>query len=435
MRFVDCFSGLGGFHLAARALGGECVFASEIDENLRLIYEKNFGLTPEGDIRCIKPTDVPPHDLLCAGFPCQPFSKAGSQIGMKDSVRGTVLSNVLHILKHHRPEFVALENVSHFIRHDDGNTYRILRKKLEKLGYEIACTELSPHQFGVPQIRQRMYLVGRRNHLEGFDWPTAETEAADLSICDVLDQNPSDPVSLSQQVVDCLNAWQKFVSRYPKDVELPSFPIWSMEFGATYPYGYDSLSRYPLNVLQWSKGAFGKRLSGRTRSEIAGRVPTYARAGRGAFPRWKKLFIEQNRELYRNNKKWISEWLPQVAHFPPSLQKLEWNCKGEERDIWKYVIQFRASGVRVKRPSTAPSLVAMTTTQVPIIAWERRFMTLRECARLQSMDSLKHLPEGTRGMKALGNAVNVTVARRVLKSLLNPRSGKKLERNGSKVAG
>jgi len=140
------------------------------------------------------------------------------------------------------------------------------------------------------------------------------------------------------------------------------------------------------------------------------------------FPHWKVLFIQQNREFYQRHKKWIKKWLPSILEFLPSHQKLEWNCKGENRNIWDYVIQFRASGVRIKRPTTAPSLIAMSTTQVPIIGWERRYVTARECARLQSLHELKHLPEvPARAFKALGNAVNADLVQLIGASLLRSR--------------
>lgn len=405
--------------MAARGLGGTCVFASEIEKRLRTTYESNFGLRPAGDIREIEPRHIPKHDLLCAGFPCQPFSKAGDQRGLKDSIQGTVFLHVIEIVRHCLPMFVVLENVSHFVRHDKGNTYAKVKNALQQLGYEVRHAQLSPHRFGVPQIRERMYMVGRLGGLNGFQWPSPQTRGDDLSIRAVLDKNPMHALPLSTQVTNCLETWQEFLQRFPEDEQLPSFPIWSMEFGATYPYDRDSLFKVPVKILRGERGACGEGLNYRRRCDILQHVPSYARRERNAFPSWKQEFIRKNRTLYHRNRAWIKGWLSGIRVFPPSLQKLEWNCKGGRRDIWNYIIQFRASGVRVKRPTTAPSLVAMTTTQIPIVGWERRYMTVKECARLQSMDELEHFPSDTAAMAALGNAVNVKVARLVLEALLS----------------
>lgn len=416
--FVDLFAGLGGFHLAAKHLGGKCVFASEIDTKLAANYKKNFNKLPMGDIRLVDPCDVPKHDLLCAGFPCQPFSKAGDQMGWDDAARGTVFWNIVEILKLRRPKLLILENVAHFVRHDSGNTYLKVKAALEALGYSLEYRQYSPQQFGIPQIRERIYMVGCQGTLEGLTWPEPESDLGDISIKTVLDTNPQNAKKLPPQAIKCLEVWQEFLELFQKNEKLPSFPIWSMEFKATYPYALDSLSRVPLLELQNTQGNFGQSLAGLTRQEIYLHVPSHARGAVGVFPHWKKLFIRQNREFYIKHKKLIDPWLPKIQVFPPSLQKFEWNCQGEARNIWQYVLQFRASGVRVKRVNTSPSLVAMTTTQIPIIGWEKRYMTVRECTRIQSMDELVYLPEGIAAYKALGNAVNVTVVEKILTNLL-----------------
>jgi len=418
IRFADLFAGLGGFHIAAARLGCECVFASEINDNLRKLYEQNFSFSPVGDIRRVDLQDIPPHDLLCAGFPCQPFSKAGSQLGRRDSVRGTLFADILEIIATRLPEFVILENVAHFVNHAKGNNYQKVMTALRALGYEVDSKQLSPHQFGVPQIRERMYMVARRNSLAGFRWPEPTHSADNLSIRDVLELKPKDALRISDQVRACLKVWQQFLDLFPESAKLPSFPIWSMEFGATYPYDRQNLRSLRLGAMRKFRGSHGQRLRGESRSEIELLLPSHARGEGEVFPHWKQLFIRQNREFYAEHKKKIDRWLPRILAFPPSLQKLEWNCQGETRDIWKYVIQMRASGVRVKRATTAPSLVAMTTSQVPIIAWEERYMTSRECARLQSMGDLKFLPSGVAAVEAFGNAVNVKVVETILERLL-----------------
>ena len=418
LKFVDLFAGLGGFHLAMKSLGHKCVFASEIDDDLSHLYELNFQIAPYGDIRRLEPSRIPEHDVLCAGFPCQPFSKAGEQRGLECPDSGDLIDYIVKTLRSRKPEFLILENVPNLTRHNNGETWRSIRHRLRLAGYSVDAKLLSPHQFGVPQIRPRVFIVGRRGGLGGFTWPEPISSPY-LSIRDVLDDHPHEAKRLPKRFVRYLQAWQQFLSRFPKNESLPSFPIWAMEFGATYPYKRETPRQAGWHQVRNCRGAFGYSLQDLQAHEVLGALPAYAQDDLSCFPKWKVDFIEQNRELYARHRKWIDEWLPRVRVFPPSFQKLEWNCKGEVRNIWRHVIQFRASGIRIKRATTAPSLVAMTTSQVPVIGWERRYMTVRECSRLQSLDELRHLPTSqSQAFKSLGNAVNVKVVHRIAERLL-----------------
>lgn len=428
-RFVDLFAGLGGFHVALAHVGGQCVFAAEWKEHLRMLYETNHGLKPEGDITQIHPKDVPDHDVLAAGFPCQPFSKAGEQLGFECTEQGSLFFNVAAILKTKKPKYFILENVPNLLKHDQGRTWEEIQKILgpgkEGLGYNIRADRLSPHHFGIPQIRERVYIVGSVASLDEFVWPQP-TDAV-TNIDSVLDDKPADAKQLSAQVSECLEVWDEFLKACPPEIELPSFPLWSMEWGATYPF--ENTTPFALKKvwgmagLKGFKGSHGFKVG--TVKSLEGRwkaLPSHARTEDMTFPKWKQDFIRQNRQFYEDNKEWIDPWLPKILKFPSSLQKFEWNIKGGERNVWDYVIQFRASGVRVKRRTTAPSLIAMTDTQVPIIGWQKRYMTPRECAKLQSLDSLKELPKSaTRAFAALGNAVNSKVVEMVARALLTDR--------------
>lgn len=419
LKFLDLFAGLGGFHVGLSNLGHRCVLACEKDAELRRVYETNFGVEPAEDIRTLRKKDVPEHDILCAGFPCQPFSKAGEQLGLACEKDGDLFERIIKIARWRRPSYIMLENVANLSKHDNGKTFAKMKKMIANLPgeYEVEATVLSPHQFGIPQVRQRLFIVAASKTVGGlqhFGWPKPNDVVP--SIYSVLDDEPDDAKAIPEHYSACINVWQEFLDKFPKDKQLPSFPIWSMEFGATYPFEEDSPGNLPWHLAR-STGSHGITMGDIPAEQRSDYLPSYAR-GTDEFPEWKKQFIRQNRDLYTDNAKWIDKWIPKILQFPSSLQKLEWNCKGEARNLREHVLQFRASGIRVKRATTAPALIAMTTTQVPIIGRDRRYMTVNECSRLQGMGDLQ-LPEvPTRAYRALGNAVNADLVRYIAERLI-----------------
>ena len=421
-KFVDLFAGLGGFHVALTQLGGDAVFAAEWDRKLNDLYQKNFGLRPAGDIALVDPATVPAHDVLAAGFPCQPFSKAGEQLGFAHTLQGQLFFHVAAIIEAKRPEIVVLENVPNLIRHRGGETFRTIQKTLRDLGYDVDARRYSPHHFGIPQVRDRVYIIAARQGLHSYAWP--EPSDRPTSIRSVLDQNPKDARPLRSSSLRALEMWDDFLKSSPDDVKLPSFPIWAMEFGATYPFKDETPAALQEELgsrgLSEFKGSFGVPLDGKTVSEQMTALPSHARRVEFTFPKWKVDFLRDNRAFYAANKSWIDPWMAKwrIHELPSSLQKFEWNAQGGRRSLWQYVIQLRASGVRVKRATTAPSLVAMTDTQIPIIGWEKRYMTPLECARLQSLESITLPTDRSVAYKALGNAVNSQVVNAIAAPLL-----------------
>ena len=433
LRYIDLFAGLGGFHRALSDLGHECVFASEINPTLQKVYLRNF---PEmagklaGDIRQV--ASFPEHDLVCAGFPCQPFSKSGRQRGTQDETRGTLFNDILRAIDERHPYYVLLENVGNFERHDGGNTWRVVREQLERRGYAVKGTLhtstpggtglVSPHHLGYPQHRERFFVVASLGDLPDQPFPSVD-RMRKTSFHGILQaegdiaNDHAEEAALSPKQVACIEHWNRLLQALPEDAEVFS-PLWGDEFAAKYPF--ELRKELPANVPSWILWGYLDRRRARRhmrKRALLELLPAYARAR--SFPGWKKQFIRDSRQWWLDNRRHAPKgWLTQLRKFPFSLRKLEWHG-GSERDLWQCVLQFRPSGLRAKKDGCIPALVAMTDTQIPIIGPRRRFLTRIEGLRLQGFKDTHALPASySDAFAALGNAVHVKVVQAIAERLV-----------------
>ncbi len=376
-KFIDLFAGIGGFHIAMHSLGGECVFASEIDRFAIETYRNNFGLDPTHDITQVNALDVPAHDVLCAGFPCQAFSKAGKQNGFEDT-RGTLFFDILRILNHHKPKYILLENVRNLVSHDKGRTWQVIHKHLVDLGYLIPSKPIiiSPHQIGVPQLRDRVFIPGILSDKStvkelNITVPKSKRNVTQSQVA--INGKAPKYLKISEYEEYVLSAWDEFLQGLNHRVI--GFPVWAAEFGQDYNTEH--------------------------------------------LPRWKQVFIRKNRDLYTSNQRHIDGWLAKHNHlkdFVATHRKFEWQAGTSIKSVWDGIIQFRPSGIRVKRPTEFPALVAMV--HVPIIGWEKRRISAREAANLQGFPtSYKINPNKQQAYKQFGNSVNVDVVRFIAQQL------------------
>lgn len=391
-KFIDLFAGIGGFHQAMSQLGGKCVFAIEINHDTAKTYMENYGMSNvEGDITNVDLDKIPDHDVLCAGFPCQPFSKAGKQKGFNDE-RGTLFFQIIKILKNQimrsyaGPRFLILENVRNLLSHDNGNTWNKMKEELINIHYNVIEQPVlvSPHDFCVPQLRDRAIILAVRS-----DYFNEPIKPIDLNIkhrkrnllnihsfllnCNEQEYDLS-KYALSQYEEKVLHMWDEFIKGINK--KIIGFPIWSDWFNMHKAIPNDCSN-------------------------------------------WKSDFIKKNRKLYLENKTFIDKWLKKydfLSWVKPTDKKFEWQVEGKIKSVFDGIIQFRPSGIRVKQPTECPTLVAISHIPIVSINGQHRYITPREAAYLQSFPSTFKIPDSDRlAYKQFGNAVNVKVIKNVFK--------------------
>lgn len=387
-KFIDLFCGIGGFHQAMESLGGKCVFASDIDKHCQKTYFKNYGIMPIGDITKVEAADIPEHDVLCGGFPCQAFSIAGKRLGFADPTKGTLFFDIMRIVNHHHPKYLLLENVRNLASHDHGNTWRVIHESIAEAGYNVSPEPVifSPHFIGIPQHRDRVFIMAVRKDVGDlpkffFDKTKVEPCTIDTVLQDDSEIPNIEHYRLKQEEIDLVNRWNEFLQGLKKlGKPLPLFPVSDL-------YLKPSTSYFDYDSLEPEKASMARR----------------------------------NVELYNSAPEFITDWLKEsykLDRFKGSRRMLEWHAgQIDNPDIWQTVISFRQSGVRCRPATHFPTLTAVV--QIPVVGKLKRRLTPRECARLQSFpDTFEYDERENQAYKQFGNSVNVDVVKLFARFLL-----------------
>jgi DNA (cytosine-5)-methyltransferase 1 len=385
--FIDLFCGIGGFHQALANAGCECVFACDIDEKCRAVYEKNYRLRPESDITKIDIDRIPRFDILCGGFPCQSFSKAGFQRGFSDD-RGNLFFSVCRIAERHRPRYMILENVRNLSSHDNGNTWRVIRESIINLGYYTYAEPviLNALHFDVPQNRERVIIMCKRMDL------------GELPALPAIPKNPK--TGLTNHIRDIVYGGDEFNAKYRLEGKMKSVErIWD-EFIQLMKTRNLPIPKFPIWTDWWD-------------SDLG--------AADAAFYKKYRLWIDKNRAFYADNRAVIGEWLSASrddANWVGAVRKFEWQAGDlSPTDGMRSGVLWtaRGSGIRVKRDDYIPTLVAMS--MIPVYGRESRRLNPRELLRLQSFPDTFEYDEKTIS-KQVGNSVNVKMIERSARFLV-----------------
>lgn len=405
MKFIDLCCGIGGFHYALKNLGFECVMASDIDKDCRYNYEVNHNIKPVGDLKNIKIDTIPCFDILCAGFPCQPFSKAGEQKGFDDN-RGNIFFSICKIIKYHKPKYIILENVRNLASHDKGNTWNVIKNCLIDLEYNIYDKPivLNTLYFGIPQSRERVVILCKRKDLGKL--PTlpliSKKNIKTTSLHDIIETKIPNKYKISGKIKASEKIWDEFVCICNKNnIDIPKYPIWTD--------WWDSDGKN-TSVTKWNK----KLTDEENKLKIS-------KAQKDFYKKYKN-WIDKNRKFYEENKKLLKPWLIKSRKnklWIGAVRKMEWQTGRNNLTMKQVLWSPRGSGIRIKTLNYTPTLVAMTS-MIPIYGPESRYLTPRECARLQSFPKKYILHEKDKtAYKQLGNAVNVVMIERCARFLIN----------------